>query len=321
MPHDSEYRSEAALELEMERVFARSWQLAGDLEALSAPGSYVTRGVVGESIVLTRDAAGALYALANVCRHRGAPVAEGCGATDALTCPYHGWRYGLDGRGAYADLVRLPLELIGPLVFVRVDGHEGVAPPFGDLAKLAQPYSGLVAARRLSWMVEANWKLVVENFCECLHCAMVHPQTLATRVDLDAYRVEPRGDHAVHHIRSVAASRLADTAVAERSDERATFWLWPNSAMSLLPAHLVTLHVCPVAPDRSLVERIVYGAPDDEADAIAAYLEAVMVEDIRIVEAVQRNVGSRYFEPGPLVAGREDGVAHFRELLDRALSG
>lgn len=305
----------------MDRVMQRSWQLAGDCEPLSVPGSYATRRVAGESIVLTRDPAGELRALVNVCRHRGSPVVEGCGTADALGCPYHGRRYGLDGSGAHDDLVRLPVALIGPLVFVRLDGEEGIGSPFGDLGEIARRYARLAGARRLQWEVAANWKLMVENFCECLHCATVHSTTLATRVDLDAYRVEPCGDHAVHHIRSVATGRLAETAVAEHVDERRTYWLWPNAAVSLLPAHLVTFHVSPVAPERSIVERVVYGPPGEQADVIAAYLEAVMIEDVRIVEAVQRNVRSRYFEPGPLSIERENGVEHFRSLLDRALSG
>ena len=327
MLNETSYYDPEVFASELRDVFASSWQLFGDVSSVEEPGSYAADTLITEPLLVVRGEDRRLRALSNVCRHRGAPVAAGRGSCDRFTCPYHGLAYDLEGHGlaGHGDLPRLAHEQIGPVLFVRPDGHDGER-PFGGLGRLAEAHAGLPLVRTLRWNVDANWKLVVENFSECLHCRHVHPETLAARVDLDAYRVVPDGLQAVHHIRSAPSEQLAGDPRASSGPgddvvERFTYWLWPNSAISLLPEHLVTFRVLPVEAGASIVDRSVFGPPGDAADAICAYLEAVTREDIGIVESVQRAARSAHFHDGALDPDRERGVAHFRELLRRATAG
>ena len=93
------YRTPEFLEAERREVFRKQWVMVGHVGELQEPGDYVSQTVAGEPIVVVRGKEGELRAFSNVCRHRGARVADGSGnCGKALRCPYHGWTYGLDGR-------------------------------------------------------------------------------------------------------------------------------------------------------------------------------------------------------------------------------
>jgi choline monooxygenase len=96
-PSSRWYFDPAVLDAELERVFGRTWQLAGRADRVAAPGDYFTARIGAEGIVVARDEGGALRAFSNVCRHRAGPVARGSGHAVTLKCAYHGWMYGLDG--------------------------------------------------------------------------------------------------------------------------------------------------------------------------------------------------------------------------------
>ena len=88
---------------ERERIFGRTWCAVGREADVDGPGDYLRVEVAGESVLVTRDADGALHAFFNVCRHRGAelvdPSGDACGGVRrAIRCPYHSWTYALDGR-------------------------------------------------------------------------------------------------------------------------------------------------------------------------------------------------------------------------------
>ena len=92
------YTDAAVYEAERERMFARTWQLAGRHEQAAKPGDYFTTEIAGEPLLICRDGEDKLRAFYNVCRHRAGPPAEGCGSRKVFRCAYHGWTYGLDGR-------------------------------------------------------------------------------------------------------------------------------------------------------------------------------------------------------------------------------
>ncbi|MCA6296801.1 MAG: Rieske (2Fe-2S) protein, partial [Phenylobacterium sp.] len=91
------YTDLSVLEAERERVLRAGWLPVARLGQLANPGDYACTDVAGAPVVALRDGAGTLRVLSAVCRHRGMPVVSGEGRTDVLTCPYHLWRYGLDG--------------------------------------------------------------------------------------------------------------------------------------------------------------------------------------------------------------------------------
>jgi Rieske 2Fe-2S family protein len=203
----ADYTDPEVFELERERIFDRQWFCVGRSEELPEPGSFVRRDVPGDTLLLTRDLDGGLHAFYDVCRHRGSVlVEEDHGRVrKAFTCPYHAWVYGLDGRllgtpNVHADdgldrdaygLREIGLQEWEGYVFVSHARPEQRPDLLANLA--AEPDEPLSYGRfrigelrlghRITYEVEANWKIVWENYNECLHCPSVHPE-LAQMVPL-----------------------------------------------------------------------------------------------------------------------------------------
>jgi len=192
---------------ERERVLARSWMCVGRLGELGLDGAdrLAVVEVAGESVLLTRDGAGRLHALANVCRHRGAQVVPHLpGAPPApcearsMRCGYHSWTYDLDGallRAPHTEgvedfdpagfgLYPVGVDVWGGFAFVNLaatgagDGVPGLAAELGPVVERVRryPLERLVPVHRTVYDVAANWKVIAENYNECYHCSGVHPE-------------------------------------------------------------------------------------------------------------------------------------------------
>lgn len=187
--------------LDLARVWRRSWLFAGHSCEVSRPGAYMVRELAGESIVIARAHDGALHALFNVCRHRGARVcATAHGNARAFVCPYHGWTYGLDGRltldvaaehgvdRAAFGLHRAALEDVAGLLFVNLsDRPSDFARARAAIAPAAAPH-GLDRAKiaySAEYRVAANWKVIFENNRECYHCPGAHKEYIRANYDVD----------------------------------------------------------------------------------------------------------------------------------------
>lgn len=193
LPRES-YASDEVFALESERIFGRSWLLAGHVSELPTPGSYLTFAVGRENVLLVRDASGTVRAFHNLCRHRGSRLCTGHRgeAAHGLQCPYHAWTYGLDGalRAAPAmsdvagfglgDWGLLPVALTewNGLLFINL--AEAPVPFFDALPGLEGRFGEyrlpeLVSVHQTIYEVEANWKLIFHNYSECYHCPLAHP--------------------------------------------------------------------------------------------------------------------------------------------------
>ena len=177
--------------LELERVVYRNWILAGHVSELAAPGDFKVMKVAGESAIIVRGEDGELRAFANVCRHRGSLVClEERGQAKAFSCPYHGWKYGLDGSLVAArdmpdgfdksdySLKPVAFDVVHGLMFVCFTkaprSLEGCKRDLaGPMAMFDFP-NLKVAADRV-YDIPANWKLCIENYQECYHCPTAHP--------------------------------------------------------------------------------------------------------------------------------------------------
>jgi len=179
-------------ERDLARIFQRHWLSAGHASEMPKPGDYVTRNIGGERVILVRGRDGAVHALLNVCRHRGAEiVADEAGHADYFVCPYHAWSYGLDGRleaarhmpdgfdRAAHGLRRLALREAEGLLFASF-----AKTPL-DFTAVAETLAGSCSrygwakakvAHRERYAIAANWKLAVENYVECYHCSPAHPE-------------------------------------------------------------------------------------------------------------------------------------------------
>ena len=186
------YRDPEIYELEIRHIMLKSWLYVGHASQVPERGDYFLFEIAGESVILVRDAQGGINALMNVCRHRGSRICDtATGHESRLTCRYHGWTYGLDGSLKAAARVpegfdkskyglrRLHARVFEGLIFVNFDENP---PDFGaferEMAAPMRPYGldkAKVALRR-NYPITSNWKLSVENYCECYHCQPAHPE-------------------------------------------------------------------------------------------------------------------------------------------------
>src|SRR5262245_1994779 len=180
---------------EMAVLFGRMWICAGRTEQVERPGQFFVREVLGESIIVTRSPSSSVRAFYNVCRHRGTRLCtEQAGMfAGSIQCPYHAWTYDLDGRliGApHMDEVTHFQKEEYPLHQIHADVWDGHIflnfsnePPPSLAAQLAelpgkfQPWQmeSLRLGHRIVYDVKANWKLLIQNYSECLHCPNLHP--------------------------------------------------------------------------------------------------------------------------------------------------
>ena len=186
------YNDDEVFREDIERVFRKNWLCAGHIGRIPKPGDYFTFEVAEDSIIVIRGDRGEVHALYNTCRHRGSRIClEQFGHTRALVCPYHQWVYALDGALRNArhmpkefdrsrfGLVRAHCQVAEGLIFLcLVETPPDFTSFVRDIVPRMKPH-GLGTAKLAytkSYLVKANWKLVLENSRECCHCAAGHPQ-------------------------------------------------------------------------------------------------------------------------------------------------
>ncbi|MDQ1457622.1 MAG: hypothetical protein QOH28_3242 [Actinomycetota bacterium] len=210
-------------ELEHARLWSRVWQIACREEQVAGTGDFVEYTIGDEGVAIVRAETGVLHAFYNTCLHRGRRLAEGCGsfADGAITCPYHGWCYALDGRlvdvpdredfaGLPDDLALAPVrvETWGGFVFVNLDADaEPLLDYLDPLPTLLGPYhlDQMRLRASLSTIIDANWKAVVDAFNEGYHVQGLHRQILPWTDDV-SIEYEQLGRHA-HYGRLPGARR------------------------------------------------------------------------------------------------------------------
>jgi Rieske 2Fe-2S family protein len=218
------YVDPATFAVERDRVLFAEWFCVGrrvDL-GLADSGRIAVVDVVGESVIVTTDAAGALHAAYNVCRHRGSqlvaslPGAEPvCSAAGSLRCPYHSWTYALDGsllKAPHADVSVAdrwafslnPVEVgeWAGFVFVHLgSASTSLAAAMARPARTLAHYrmADLATGLRFTYEVAANYKVVAENYNECYHCGPVHPELTRLVPAFGGGGTDIDWDHGVPH--------------------------------------------------------------------------------------------------------------------------
>ena len=339
------YTDPVYLELERERIFARTWQLVARREQLAVAGDFVTTSIGDESIVIVRDG-DVLRGFHNICLHRAGPVAEGCGRRKTLQCRYHGWTYSLRGellrapemdgteRFSPDDMRLQPVQVAtwGPLVFANLDPKALPLEHFLDgiperAARFRPDALRWVGSR--GWDIECNWKVYVDNYLEGYHVPVVHPG-LHKELDYDAYRVETRRYWSLQHapLREAAHGGAGRRYVPRDGEAGAEYyWLFPNVMLNVYLGQMQTNVVLPLDHRRTRVVFEWYAErPRDEVLAdpawtsLVAFSDEIQAEDVAICEVVQRNLRSRVYDRGRYSAKRENGVHHFHGLLHEFLS-
>jgi len=335
------YTDPEVLRREQERIFRSAWQYVGHLGRLPEPGTFFAARAGRTPVVVTRARDDELRAFVNVCRHRGFTVAEGEGKRETLQCPYHAWTYGLDGALRSAPrsdeeqdfplgelgLVPAALDTWGPFVFVNAGPEpEPLADALGSMPaqieELGLDVDDLVFHSRWETELDANWKIVCENFLECYHCQVAHP-AFAEVIDVstDAYALSTEG-----RLSSQRGPVRANVDL-EGELQRAQFhFLWPNLGVNIF-AGRPNLSIGPMVPlsaDRTYRFLDYFFGSEVDAGWIAdlmAFDTQVGSEDRGLVEGVHRGMASGALDHGVLMGRSEQLIGHFQQLTAAALAG
>jgi phenylpropionate dioxygenase-like ring-hydroxylating dioxygenase large terminal subunit len=319
---------------------------------LATPGDYVTEDVAGMPVLLARGADGAVRAFANICRHRGAPVAQGCGNARAFTCPYHGWTYDLAGRllgttdkvgfagldlGTHG-LVRLPAAEKHGMLFVRpkpmqpgesaevdVDGNLGAIAP--DLAALKLETYPMFSVDVVKPRI--NWKFAIDTFLEVYHVPHLHRKTIGPYFIGNVGTFDSAGLHGRMCVARTSIDAVRSLPEAERNYRPhviTIYQLFPNTIVIWQVDHIEIWRAFPGRDDPSHceVEMTIYRP--EQTDKPDAYWEknrdiairTVMEEDFPLGERMQIGFESGVTEE--VIYGRnEPSLVHFHSSIRAAL--
>jgi len=331
-------------ELELRNVFGKTWQLVARADQLRAPGAFVSVPLAGEPIVVVRGADNILRAFFNVCRHHAAAVVtQPCGRASILQCPYHGWKYGLDGclKGmpefegvenfdrAQNGLLPVRVECWENLVFVNLDPD---AVPLGEFlgglpSRVAPLRIGdLHYFDRRTYNIHCNWKVFVDNYLDGgYHVPYLH-KGLSSVLDYRQYTIENEDRYCLQSSPMVTSDEDAATANTRKGDRAWYFWQYPNLMINCYEGYMDTNYVIPIDADHCSVIFDFYFS--DVSDARREYnTQSVEVgnrvqdEDLGICEDVQRGLKSRAYGAGRLSVRRESGEHLFHRLLAADLKG
>jgi choline monooxygenase len=327
------YLSDRFFEESKEKIFARSWQVAGRTDEVRNCAPFtLLEGFLDEPVVVTAAAeSGERYALSNVCTHRGAILVEEPAEMRGLKCRYHGRRFDLDGKflsmPAFENtkcfpterdnLTKFGLGSLGPLLFVALN-------PFAPLAEFLQPVTerlgwidwsahNFAPERSLDYFVNAHWALYCENYLEELHIPFVHPG-LNQQIDFSTYTTE------TFRFASLQTARTSDKSAAfsfgDGDIAALYFFVFPNLMLNFYPWGLSVNIVKPLQKDLTKVTYLTFVADESKLGSGAGGdLGQVESEDQAVVESVQRGLRSRFYDRGRYSADRETGTHHFHRLL------
>lgn len=279
------YTSPEIFAEEKERIFARRWHCVGREARLARRGDYFLCTIADESLILVQDREGTARAHFNVCRHRGTRLCreEAGHLAETIQCPYHAWTYATDGQLIGAPHMQ---DVAGfdkkdyPLHAAAVASWQGFLftniaekpTPFADewaaaIARLARfNMRDLHSGHRAVYDVHANWKLVFQNYSECLHCPVIHPELstvlpyqsgandLTEGPFLGGYmEIAPPNESAT--LSGRACGRLVDPSLSAEDRRRAFYYsLMPNLMLSIHPDYVNYYLLQPIAVNRTLVE-------------------------------------------------------------------
>lgn len=330
------YTSAGVLSDERDRILSRQWNCVGRASAVAEPRAFIVREIAGESLIILRDKAGTLHAFFNVCRHRGTRICNAASGrfSETIQCPYHAWTYSMDGRLIGAphmqdaedfDKRDYPLHSAAIAewegwLFVNIADDpqpftEVFAPMIGRLSRFG--LRDLTVGHSVRYEVRANWKLVFQNYSECLHCPTIHPELstvlpyqsgandLTEGMFLGGYMELTEGNDSAT-MTGRACGRLVSDSLQGDDRRRAFYYsLMPNMLLSIHPDYVNYYLVTPLAPDLTLVESEWLFHPGNASNAAfnpedaIAFWDVTNRQDWDIVERSQHGVSSRKYEPGP----------------------
>ncbi len=330
-------------------LFLKNWVLVGHQNDIATPGDYFLATVGTESLIIIRDSKSEISGFYNVCRHRGTRLKEDAsGHSSVIQCPYHAWSYGLDGRlvgaphmdevpgfdkGNYS-LNRVNIGLFEGFIFVNLE--PGPMP----LENWFQPLEGkfshwnlpnLRCAKRIDYKVEANWKLIFQNYSECYHCPGVHPMLSKVSPYDSAENDLVEGPFLGGFMRinrgkslTMSGDACALLVGSEQEHEKVFYYsIFPNMLLSMHPDYVMVHQIWPQTPDRTLIHCDWFFHPgaferrDFKPEDAIEFWDITNKQDWHVCELSQKGIGSTVYQPGPYSSRESIPAAWDREYLGR----
>ncbi|MEC3982080.1 aromatic ring-hydroxylating oxygenase subunit alpha [Amycolatopsis sp. H20-H5] len=345
------YTDPAVFAAEQEKIFEQLWFCAVRSADLPVAGDFRTVQIGRESVLVSRARDGSLRAFLNICRHRGATLCtqESGSVKRSFQCPYHAWTYGLDGKLIAApNLASMPdidrteyglhtvhlREWLGyawvclaasPPSFEQ-DVRGAVIERLGDLASIERYRTEeLSVGRRITYDVKANWKLIVENFMECYHCATIHPELTEVLPEFaDGYAAQYYVGHGAEFGESVDGFTIdggsgferLDGVAAEQDRRYYAITIRPQVFVNLVPDHVIFHRMYPLAVDRTVVECDWLYSPEvvasgrDVSKSVELF-HRVNEQDFDACERCQPGMSSRAYVDGGVLMPSEHHIGEF----------
>lgn len=344
------YTSRELFDWEMAHFFDASWTCIGRTEGMIEPETRRALRAGQASILLTRDESGTLRGFFNVCRHRGHELLPvGASAAGALIeCPYHGWTYRPDGslksaprlgyRPGFAVsehcLVPVRIEEWQGWLFANASGD---AEPFhehvGNLDTLMAAWAPgeMVAVSSMDYVVNANWKLVNENYQECYHCTEIHPELCRVSPPTSGLNLDATGMwiggwmDLMEGVETMSLTGRGGAPVLPGlapEDRRRVYYLgvFPNLLISPHPDFVLSHRVEPLSPSQTRVEcRTLFRKDVVTRNGIdlryaGEFWDVTNKQDWAAIESIQRSASSPGFRPGP-ISEMEEAVYQFFNMI------
>ncbi|MFE9098125.1 aromatic ring-hydroxylating dioxygenase subunit alpha [Streptomyces sp. NPDC007264] len=354
----SSYTDPGIFAQEQERIFERMWFCVARSSDLARPGAFRTVDVGRESVLVTRARDTSVRAYLNVCRHRGARICtQSSGEVKrAFQCPYHAWTYDLTGRLVAApNLTKMPDVSRTEYGLAAVAVREWLGyvwaclaedpPPFAEVvdevvtrlgdAEAIEHYdmAALAVGKRIVYDVKANWKLIVENFMECYHCATIHPELTEVLPEFaDGYAAQYYVGHGAAFGAGIQGFTVDGSpgleripGVSEEQDRRYyAITVKPQVFINLVPDHVIFHRMYPVAVDRTVVEcdwlylpGVVEGGKDISRSV--ELFDRVNRQDFDACERTQPGMSSRLYAEGGVLVPSEHHIAAFHDWVHERL--
>jgi Rieske 2Fe-2S family protein len=361
------YTDEALFAIDIEQIFRKEWLFVGHVGRIPNPGDYFTYQIGKDPWIIVRAEDGSVKAVSNICRHKGSLICrEGSGNVRKFVCPYHQWVYEKDGRLSHARLMPTDFNTEAfSLLTATVHATQGMIfvcladdpPPFPEPnGAVLAPYDlpDAKVAHIASYNVQANWKIILENFMECYHCGVVHPEysrvmagasssylseeditAQAGRSPAEARKESellglPTNRWTMQFKQGSCTQSMEGQPVAPLMGTYPAYdgamiavWIGWTFEMEANPDYCVVFRFTPLQAMCTNIEAtwLVQGEAkegiDYDRERLVSFWKVTGEQDWDICEVVQQGVLSHYYRPGPLSNAERGPIDFLQEYLRR----
>lgn len=321
---------------EKKKIFQDSWILAGHTSQVEKVGDFFTFEIVDQPFIISRDKHNQINAFYNICPHRGSKVEKSeSGNKRVFMCGYHGWTFQLDGKlnkapnfptnelGKHSCMKPVKLEVFKGLIFINLNYEaKSMVESYGDWMESFGSYTFLDSMKKIretKRIIHANWKAVVDNYLECDHCKIAHPE-FSKAFDMKNYHID------LHDNFSCQYSKLTNKSDTEQESHANFYWVWPNLMISIYPeedGNMTTSQILPLSSDKSLAIYSYYFKDHhitEEQEELIRFVDQVREEDFELVEFLQQGFDTKAFDRG-VYSPKEYAIKYFHERYREEMGG